>query len=51
MEGRAVQHNLERDPPKDHPCLVWFNGFRDLNVKLYDVRRMTKAQMAFGQVS
>jgi hypothetical protein len=25
MEGRAVGHNFERDPPRDHPCLVWFN--------------------------
>ena len=46
MEGGAVGHNFERDPPKDHPCQVWFNsvqGFRreDLNVKVYDVRRTT----------
>jgi hypothetical protein len=37
MEGRAVRHNFERDPPKDHPNqidLIWFSGFRreDLNV-------------------
>jgi hypothetical protein len=25
MEGRSVGHNFERDPPKDHPCQVWFN--------------------------
>ena len=25
MEGGAVGHNFERDPPKDHPCHVWFN--------------------------
>ena len=25
MEGGAVGHNFERDPPKDHPCQVWFN--------------------------
>jgi hypothetical protein len=25
MEGRAVGHNFERDPPRDHPCQVWFN--------------------------
>jgi hypothetical protein len=40
MEGRAVRHNFERDPPKDHPCqvwLIWFSGFRgkDLNVIFY----------------
>ena len=64
MEGGAVGHNFERDPPRDHPCqvwLIWFSGFRgeDLNVKVYDVRRtdddgrqvMAKAHLAFGQVS
>ena len=25
MEGRSVGHNFERNPPKDHPCQVWFN--------------------------
>ena len=25
MEGGAVGHNFERDPPRDHPYLVWFN--------------------------
>ena len=25
MEGGAVWHNLERDPPRDHHCQVWFN--------------------------
>ena len=40
MEGGAVGHNFERDPPKDHPCqfgLIWFCGFReeDLNVIFY----------------
>jgi hypothetical protein len=25
MEGGAVEHNFERDPPRDHPCQVWFN--------------------------
>jgi hypothetical protein len=25
MEGGAVRHNFERDPPKDHPCQVCFN--------------------------
>ena len=57
MEGGAVEHNFERDPPK--LGLIWFSGFRgeDLNVKVYDVRRtdgrqvMAKAHMAFGQVS
>jgi hypothetical protein len=25
MEGGAVGHNFERDPPRDHPCQVRFN--------------------------
>ena len=25
MEGGAVRHNFERDPPRNHPCQVWFN--------------------------
>ena len=31
MEGGAVGHNFERDPPRDHPArfgLIWFSGFR-----------------------
>ena len=39
MEGRAVGHNFEKDPPKEHPRLgvIWFSGFRgeDLNVIFY----------------
>ena len=62
MEGGAVGHNFERDPPIPARFgLIWFSGFRgeDLNVKAYNVRRtddagcqvMAKAHMAFGQVS
>jgi hypothetical protein len=25
MEGWSVGHNFGRDPPRGHPCLVWFN--------------------------
>jgi hypothetical protein len=40
MEGGAVGHRFERDPPRGHPCqvwLIWFSGFReeDLNVIFY----------------
>ena len=40
MEGGAVGHIFERDPPGDHPCqvcLIWFSGFtgEDLNVIFY----------------
>ena len=65
MEGGAVGHNFERDPPKDHPCQVWFNsvqGFQRRRFKCESLRRttdgrqdgrqlMAKAHMAFGQVS
>jgi hypothetical protein len=35
MEGGAVGHNFERDPPRFG--LIWFSGFRgeDLNVVFY----------------
>ena len=40
MEGGAVGHNFERDPPTTIPArfgLIWFSGFRreDLNVIFY----------------
>ena len=40
MEGGAVGHNFERDPPKTIPArfsVIWFSGFRgeDLNVIFY----------------
>jgi uncharacterized protein YjiS (DUF1127 family) len=25
MEGGAVGHNFEKDPPKDHPYQLWFS--------------------------
>jgi hypothetical protein len=61
MEGGVVGHNFERDPPKDHPCQVWFNsvqGIQRRRFKCESLRRttdgrqvMAKAHMAFGQVS
>jgi hypothetical protein len=42
MEGRAVGHNFERDPPKDHPCQVWFHlvqGFQRRRFKCESLRR------------
>jgi hypothetical protein len=61
MEGRSVGHNFERDPPKDHPCQVWFNlvqGFQRRRFKCESLGRMddrcqvmAEAHMAFGQVS
>jgi hypothetical protein len=40
MEGGAVGHNFERDPPRDHPCQVCVNLVqqfqrKDLNVIFY----------------
>jgi hypothetical protein len=64
LEWRAVLSDtiLKWDYPRTIPAkfgLIWFSGFRgeDLNLKVYDVRRMdgrqvmAKAHMAFGQVS
>jgi hypothetical protein len=25
LQDGADGHNFERDPPRDHPCQVWFN--------------------------
>ena len=44
MEGGAVRLNFERDPPKDHPCQVWFNsvqGFQRRRFKCESLRRTT----------
>ena len=44
MEGRSVRHNFERDPPKDHPCQVWFNlvqGFQRRRFKCESLQRTT----------
>ena len=44
MEGGSVGHNFERDPPKDHPCQVWFNlvqGFQRRRFKCESLWRTT----------
>ena len=44
MEGRAVGHNFEGDPHKDHPCQVWLNsvqGFQRRRFKCESLRRTT----------
>jgi hypothetical protein len=66
MGGGAVGHHFERDPPKDHPCQVWFNSVQGFQrrFKCESLRRttdgrtdadgrqvMAKAHMSFGQVS
>jgi hypothetical protein len=48
MEGGAVGHNIERYPPKDHPCQVWFNsvpGFQRRRFKCESLRRTTAIKM------
>ena len=41
MEGEAVGHNIEREPPKF--VLIWFSGFRgeDINVIFYQIYNMS----------
>ena len=44
MEGESVGHNFERNPPKNHPCHVWFNlvhGFQRRRFKCESLRRTT----------
>ena len=44
MEGGAVGHNFERDPPRDHPCQVRFNlvqRFQKRRFKYESLRRTT----------
>ena len=44
MEGGAVGHNFERDPPRDHPCQVRFNlvqRFQRRIFKCESLRRTT----------
>ena len=61
MEGGSVGHNFEWDPPKEHPCQVWFNlvqMFQRGRFECESLRRtdddgrqvMAKAHMTFGQV-
>jgi hypothetical protein len=57
MEGGAVGHNFERDPPRDNPCQVRFNLVQRFQRKRLDGRTddgrqvMAKAHITFGQVS
>ena len=47
MEGGAVGHNFERDPPRDHPCQVRFNlaqRFQRIRFKCESLRRTTDAK-------
>ena len=44
IKGGTVGDNFERDPPRDHPCQVWFNlvqGFQRRRIKCDSLRRTT----------
>jgi hypothetical protein len=44
MEGEAVGHNFERDPPRDHPCQVRFNLVQRFQMRIFkceSLRRTT----------
>jgi hypothetical protein len=48
MEGGAVEHNLERNPPRDHPCQVRFNlaqRFHRRMFKCVSLRRTTDGRL------
>jgi len=52
MEGGSVGHNFERDPPKNHPCQVWFNlvqRFQRRRLKCESLRRTTDGQTDDGR--
>ena len=46
MEGGAVRHNFERNPPRDHPCQVRFNlgQWFQRRFKCESLRRTTDGQ-------
>jgi hypothetical protein len=37
MEGGAVEHNIERGPPKDHPSQICFNLVQQFQRKRLNV--------------
>jgi hypothetical protein len=42
MEGGTVGHNCERDPPRDHPCQVWFNLVQGFQRKRFKCDLLSK---------
>ena len=61
MEGGAVRHNVERDPPRDHSCQVRFNLVQRFQRRRFKCESlqcttdnghqvMAKPHLAFGQV-
>ena len=41
MEGGAVGHNFVRDPPRDHPCQVWFNLVQRFQRRRFKCEKLT----------
>jgi hypothetical protein len=41
MEGGAVGHSFERDPPRDHPCQVWFNLVQRFQRRRFKCEKLT----------
>ena len=42
MEGAAVGHNFERDPPRDHPCQVRFNLIQRFQRRRFKCERLRR---------
>jgi hypothetical protein len=42
MEGGAVGHNVEREPPRDHPCQVWCNLVQQFQRKRFKCDLLSK---------
>jgi hypothetical protein len=42
MESGAVGHNFDRDPPRDHPCQVWFNLVQRLQRRRFKCDLLSK---------
>ena len=42
MEGGTVGHKRERDPPRDHPCQVWFNLVQGFQRKRFKCDLLSK---------
>jgi hypothetical protein len=51
MEGGAVGHNFERDPPRDHPCQVWFNLVQRFQRRRFKCDLLSPSEINFGLLS
>jgi hypothetical protein len=46
MEGKAVGHNIERGPPKDHPSQIFFNLAQRFQRRRFKCDRLSKCETA-----